>query len=124
MEAQAITVLSKDANSRVPPLMFTVGLMAAICFSLAACTTITPHENFKHIMQGDVGRSTDDPYAYRNRVRSWLLGTKSLPNGNIEEEFKFGRRLNCRVYFKIDKMAGKIIGWRYEGTAQDCIIVP
>ena len=75
-------------------------------------------------MAHDIGRSTGDPYAYRNRIRLWLLSTKSLPNGNVEEEFKFGRHLSCLVYFEIDKRAERIVGWRYEGTAQDCVIVP
>jgi hypothetical protein len=115
---------SKDADSRVPQSMFAVGIAAAVCFSLAVCSSLTPHENFKTIMQRDVGSTTHDPYAYRIRARDWLLGTKSLPNGNIEEEFKAGRRLSCRVYFEIDKLAGKIVSWRYEGTEQDCVIVP
>ncbi len=105
------------------PRLFTT-VVLALYAALVACTSVTPHENFNNIMQLNVGRSTDDPYAYRNRSSYWLLGTKSLPNGNIEEEFKAGRRLNCRVYFEIDNMAGKIIGWRYEGTKQDCVVVP
>jgi hypothetical protein len=75
-------------------------------------------------MRLSIGRSVDDQDVYRNKARSYLQGTKFLPNGNVEEEFKIGRRHQCRVFFEIDKTANKITGWRYEGTKQDCVIVP
>ena len=82
----------------------------------------TGHENFKNMMQSNVGKSMDDPYVYRNRYRSLLMGTRELPNGNIEE--KFNRHPRCPVFFEIDKKARTIVGWRYEGTDHDCVIVP
>lgn len=77
-----------------------------------------------HIMQIDVGRSVDDKYIYRNRVRSLYVGAKPLPNGNVEEEFRGGRGPTCRVFFEIDNQARKVVGWRYTGTEADCGIVP
>jgi hypothetical protein len=91
---------------------------------LASCGGVSPHQNFINIMNVNVGRDSDDPGYYRNSVRIHLIAVRPLKNGNIEEEFKIGRRLNCRDFFEIDEPKKTIVGWRYEGTEQDCVIVP
>lgn len=102
-----------------------VACTLALCISLTACAgSRSAHENFNITMQLDVGRSLDDPYIYRNRVRSLYVGTNPLPNGNVEEEFRGGRGPTCRVFFEIDNRARKVVGWRYTGTEADCGIVP
>jgi len=80
------------------------------------------HANFKKIMQSDIGKRADDPYVYRNHYRNLLVDTRELPNGNIEE--KFNRLPQCPVFFEIDKRSRKIVGWRYEGSEENCVIVP
>ena len=75
-------------------------------------------------MQGDLGRSSDDPSAYRNHYRERLVSTKKLLNGNIEEGFRSGRGPSCITYFEISPTARKIVGWRFEGTHEDCAIIP
>jgi hypothetical protein len=93
--------------------------------SLTACAAPSAHQNFKDIMQGNVGRSLDDPYVYRNRYRAVnYVASKPLPNGNVEEEFRGGRGPTCRLFFEIDNQARKVVGWRYTGTEADCGIVP
>lgn len=82
------------------------------------------HRNFKTIMAGNVGRSLDDLYIYRNRNWNFFVTTTHLTNGNVEEEFRAGRGPTCRVFFEIDDKAKKIVGWRYTGTQEDCSIVP
>lgn len=96
----------------------------ALSALLAACSFLDAHQNFKDIMQLDVGRSIDDPYNTRNRYRDRRVASRALPNGNTEEEFKAGIGLKCRVFFEIDNKAAKIVGWRYEGSKEDCAIVP
>ena len=91
---------------------------------LSSCVGPTAHQNFVNIMEGNVGRSAYDPYVYRVRNRNLRVGTKQLSNGNIEEEFKGGRGLTCRVFFEVNEKAEKIAGWRYEGTDEDCGIAP
>jgi hypothetical protein len=51
-------------------------------------------------------------FANRDRRPDWLLRKNRLPNGNIEAEYKAGRRLLCRVYYEVDEAAGAIVGWR------------
>ena len=108
----------------IPLLRLYLVLPIALCISLTACASGGAHKNFKNIMSGQVGRSADDPDIERNRYRNLRIGSRTLPNGNTEEEFKSGRGLRCRVFFEIDNKAGKIVGWRYEGSREDCAIVP
>jgi hypothetical protein len=92
---------------------------------LASCGGVSPHQNFINIMNVSVGRDSDAPYSFRNNIRiHHLVAVRPLKNGNIEEEFKIGRRLNCRVFFEVDESKKTVVGWRYEGTEQDCVIVP
>src|SRR2546427_12071774 len=90
-------------------------------FPLAGCLfpAGTGHENFKKSMQSDVGESMDNPYVYRNQYRNRLVETRELLNGNIEE--KFNRHPRCPVFFEINKKSRTIVGWRYEGTDDDCV---
>lgn len=75
-------------------------------------------------MNVDIGRSSTEPYAYRNRVRSLFVSSRELPNGNVEEQFRGGRGPTCRVFFEINEREKRIVSWRYEGTEFDCGIVP
>ncbi len=99
---------------------------AALSFLLPLAGCLFPagsgHENFKKIMQSQVGKSANDPYIDRNHYRSRRVAVKELPNGNLEEQYDLIH--NCPVFFEIDKAAERIVGWRYEGGAQDCIVVP
>jgi hypothetical protein len=73
-------------------------------------------------MQVQIGRSADDPNTSLNRYPENRGFAKNLPNGNIEQEYRFGP--DCQVYFEIDKTSRKIIGWRYEGAQEDCVLIP
>ena len=96
-------------------------VLAALGVFFAACSTGRAHQNFINIMQGQLGRTTDDPDIFRNRYSEFRVATKLLVNGNVEEEFNRGVGGQCRVFFEIDKLAELIVGWRYEG---DCVILP
>lgn len=98
-------------------------VVLALCTSLSACAAGIAHENFKKVMDRQVGKSADDPGAYLAYYRRLHVGTTLLPNGDTEEQYRAGRD-PCRVYFRIDKASRKIMGWRYEGSERDCVIVP
>lgn len=112
--------------SRIVQPHHSAALLAFVLSAAAqtACTFLDAHQNFKDIMQAELGRSADDPYAYRNHYRERHISTETLPNGSIEEGFQTGRGPTCITYFEIDPVARKVTGWRYEGTKEDCAIVP
>lgn len=91
---------------------------------LAACALPSEvnHDNFKSRMQANVGRPLTDPYLSLNRYPERKRGSKALPNGNIEQEYVTGYKWRCRVFWEIDPRANRIVGWRYEGTKEDCSI--
>ena len=86
------------------------------------CAHESAHENFKRTMSNQVGKSASDPTTDTGRLWSNRLGETKLPNGNIEIGFRQFRA--CRYYFEIDEVTRKIVNWRFEGTEQECIIVP
>lgn len=97
-------------------------LSAILSISLSACAAGRAHENFENRMQRHVGRSAEDPNNSINRYPENRGLTRNLPNDNIEQEYRFAP--GCQVYFEIDKATRKIVGWRYEGTEQECVVVP
>ena len=86
--------------------------------SVTACASGSAHENLKSHRQYKVGRAADDSTAVFNRYPERRRASRTLPNGNAEQEWAF--RSNCRVYFEIDKASRKIIAWRYEGGEAVC----
>jgi hypothetical protein len=91
---------------------------------LSGCASLDAHENFKNVMQLEVGKPIDDPYLTRNEYPKRLIASRAMANGNTEQEFQAGRGLNCRVFFEIDNKERKIASWRYEGSKDECAIVP
>jgi hypothetical protein len=96
--------------------MVITGLLVA---SQAACTTITPHENFEQHMGKNVGKNIDDPNL-RWRRPDRFIEQRTLPNGNVEETYQL--RGSCRYFFEIDPNSKKVVSWRSEGSKNDCEI--
>jgi len=103
---------------------------ASSTISVLACTGCflpsyaSGHENFKRTMQSEVGRNASDRYAFRNHYRNFLVEAHKLQNGNSEEQFRAGVGPSCRVFFEINDASQQIVGWRYEGSQDDCVIPP
>ncbi|MEE9494856.1 MAG: hypothetical protein V3W04_15990 [Gammaproteobacteria bacterium] len=90
---------------------------------LSSCSALpTPHENFKNIMQSNIGKRESDPSSYLSRYPQRVFDSKHLPNGNTETEYR--RSEKCRVFFEIELDSRIIVGWRFEGNEKDCDIVP
>ena|SRR6266852_1632607 len=98
--------------------LFRTVAFVSILFALAGCGTA--HDNFKNSMQLQVGRDLFDRDLIRNRYPQDRGGTRTLPNGNLEEEFLWNRSTGCRVFFEIDKTSQRITRWRYEGNRDTC----
>jgi hypothetical protein len=94
---------------------------SAVCV-LGACTSTTPHENFKNHMKDNVGRKADDPFSSIIRYSDRVIGKTALPNGNTE--VKYRGRGTCITYFEVDSKTNIIVGWRFEGSEKDCAIAP
>ena len=97
-------------------------IAACILFCAHGCvSSVTPHENFNAHMQNNVGRRIDDPETNWVKPRAFVV-RRDLPNGNFENEYSF--RGTCRYFFEYDPPTRKIVAWRFEGSEQDCAIVP
>ena len=93
-----------------------------IVLCLCACTSQTPHENFIATMRSDIGKKTDDPTLSGWLQSGRLVERKTLPNGNIEEEYRF--KSACRYFYEISPTTSIIVGWRFSGSERECEINP
>lgn len=90
---------------------------------LSSCHSfVTPHENFKSLMAHNIGSSIDKPNVAGSTQLQYLLKSRSLPNGNVENKYR--GRGSCRIFFEFDPKTRIIINWHFEGSEQDCGIVP
>jgi hypothetical protein len=89
---------------------------------LLGCSAVTPHENFRDHINGEIGKSTDNAPDYSFRHEKKVINSKSLPNGNIEKEYKYLR--SCRYFFEINPKTHIIVGARFEGKESDCVVAP
>jgi hypothetical protein len=81
---------------------------------------VDPHETFKSHMQDAVGKKVGRPTNWAREEN--LVKKATLPNGNIENEYRFRR--TCRYFFEYEPHSLTIVGWRYEGKKSDCYINP
>ena len=87
----------------------------------AGCSSITPHDNFKQILDNSIGQSIS------NARGGWpdkegLIDTTPLPNGHVEYRYKYLR--SCRYMFEVNPATHLIVGARFEGKDTDCVINP
>lgn len=102
-------------NMNVRPLF--VGLLVVL---FSGC--LSPHENFKLCMGANVGRKINGSDRSHWAIPEYFVGSKSLPNGNIENEYKYIR--TCRYFFEYDPETRIIVNWRFEGKESDCVVNP
>lgn len=94
----------------------------AFILLLLGCSTVTPHENFKNHIYGEIGESISKAPDYSWRNEKKVVKSKLLPNGNIENEYKY--RGSCQYFFEINPKTGIIASARFEGQESDCVVVP
>jgi len=104
------------------------GLGAGLILALSSCANLfgpTPHENFQNHMMLAVGVRLDNPYTWADPNR--LVSESQLLNGNIENEYilmSVGPQANCRYFYEYDPETRIIVGWRFEGSEEDCVVNP
>lgn len=97
-------------------------LWVTVALFLAACATPPENENFRQVMQRQVGKSADDTDFYPTLYRLKQMDSKRLPNGNVREEYAAGRGGKCKLYFETTPGARRVVGWSSDGDASDCVI--
>jgi len=96
---------------------------ALVVLAVVACaSTSAEHENFKQVMNRQVGKGIDDADAYPVFYRLRQLNAKPLPNGNERQEYAAGRKGDCRLFFEVEPLTRRIVRWSYEGSERECVI--
>jgi hypothetical protein len=89
---------------------------------LAACAANPANENFRQVMQRQVGKSADDADFYPTLYRLKPANSLRLPNGNTREEYAAGRGGKCKLYFVTTPESRRVVGWSSDGDTSDCVI--
>lgn len=110
--------LSNPVEKKSRLITFHLALMSFFCYYVAACSSVTPHDNFQLIFGQSVGKSIDADARITNAYTDRLLSTTELPNGHFENKYLWYGA--CRYFFEIDSQTRIIVSWRFEGTDADC----
>ena len=89
------------------------------------CSFITPHENFKNGLIANIGYRIDEiqpGWASANQ----LVSSSLLPSGHFEYRYEYRLRKHglCSYFYEVDPLTEKILGARFEGGEEDCVIFP
>ena len=103
-------------------VVLAVTVAAVIMMNSCAFFAGSPHENFKDHIYGEIGKSVDNAPDYSWRSKKGLLDAKVLPNGNIEQKYRY--QGTCIYYFEIDPKTRLIVGARFEDSEGDCVVAP
>ena len=94
------------------------------CLLLAACASNRPEQQaFRRVMDSQIGKQADDPDFYPVLYRLRQVDAKNLPNGNVEEEYRAGRKGECGLVFETTP-GRRVVAWRIHGPTGDCVILP
>jgi hypothetical protein len=94
-------------------------LLAAACASGSSAE----RDNFKRVMDRQVGKLIDDSDAYPVFYRLKQLNSKQLPNGNTQLVYAAGWNGKCQVGYEVGADR-KIVKWSIVEGAEDCVIFP
>ena len=97
-------------------------VFGALFISGCAFFAASPHDNFIAHLNSQIGKNIDEVPYYQIPHREDMINSKNLPNGNIENEYKY--RGTCRYFYEINPVTHKIVGARFEGNDKDCSINP
>jgi len=95
--------------------------MVLLLTPLSSCSSVAPHENFKSLRAHNVGSSIGNRNVAGSTRLEYLMESKSLSNGNIENEYS-GRH-TYRKFFEFNPKIRIIVSWRFEGNGKGCAIV-
>ena len=98
-------------------------LLLAVTILGAGCASTSPeHENFRQVMQRQVGKSADDADFYPTLYRLKQTNAQRLPSGNTREEYAAGRGGKCKLSFETTSGDRRVVGWSFDGDRSDCVI--
>lgn len=109
------------------PLLKQVCLFNVMSFLLVGCSIASdPHENFRNILRSEIGTRIDlDPMlSMCSENQKYRVEKNQLQNGNIEYRHILRRGGVCTYYCEVDPYTRRVVNVRYEGSREDCAIVP
>jgi len=97
-------------------------IWVTVTLFVAACAAAPQNENFRQVMQRQVGKTVDDSDFYPALYRLRQTNSQRLPNGNFKEEYAAGPGGKCKLAFEVTPEARRVVGWSSDGDPGDCVI--
>ena len=94
-------------------------LLAAL---VAGCAWKPRGENFRQVMERQVGKRADAPDFYPVLYRLRQVDSKPVANGHREDKYLAGYQGKCALFFEVDPATGIVTGWRADAGDRDCVI--
>lgn len=100
-------------------------VMCAMLITSCAIGISWPHENFKEIYGGNVGKNIDDPSVLAGGYPKEKVGSRNMVNGNMEISYRLKNPWGvCYLFYEVDPKTRVIVDWRYEGANETCVAPP
>jgi hypothetical protein len=94
-------------------------LLAAL---LAGCAWKPRGDNFRQVMERQVGKRADAPDFYPVLYRLRQVDSRPIANGRREDKYLAGYQGKCEVSFEVDPANGLVTGWRADPRDSNCVI--
>jgi len=96
---------------------------ASLAFLLAAGCAWQPRgDNFRQVMERQLGKRFDDPDFYPVLYRLRQADSKALPNGRRQEKYLAGYQGKCELFFEVDPASGQVVAWHADAGDSNCVI--
>jgi hypothetical protein len=97
-----------------------IGLIGLFTFSMSACTSTTPQENYARFIHSTIGANIDTNDIFSDRTPS---STQILENGNIEYKYPYAGG-QCIETYEVDSKTRLIVSASFAGSDKACQLSP
>ena len=100
-------------------LMFRAALLVLLA---AGCGSQPRFDNFRQVMDKQVGKKTEDTDFYPLLYRLRQVDSRPLANGHREDKYLAGYQGKCELFFEVEPASRTVTAWRADARDRNCVI--
>jgi hypothetical protein len=98
-----------------------IGFAGLVTFTVTACTSTTPQENYARYIKRNIGENIDTSVRFSSGKVP--ISKRTLENGNIEYQYPYARG-KCIETYEVDSKTRIIVRASYVGSERACQLSP
>jgi len=102
-------------------MLCAMGLAGLATFSITACTSTTPQENYARYINRNIGENIDRSVRFSSGKVP--ISVRTLENGNIEYRYPYAGG-QCIETYEVDAKTRIILNASYAGSEKACQLSP